>query len=104
MKKIYLLEEFEFKQLQKGRTIEFGDGQAVALSPDVSTRDGVKPDEKKKMSKGMSKDQKQRMRKAIVQAKDKSYACRQCKEGGFKGVRGGHMHYMRNHVQGWRGK
>jgi len=100
MKKIYLLEEFEFKQLQKGRTIEFGDGQAVALSPDVSTHDGVKPDEKK----GMSKDQKQRMRKAIIQAKDGSYTCRLCKEGGFKGVRGGQMHYKRNHVQGWRGK
>jgi len=101
MKKIYVLEKFENKQLQKGHTVSIEDGVAIALSPEASILDGVKPDDKKK---GMSKDQKQRMRKAIVQAKDKSYTCRQCKEGGFKGVRGGHMHYMRNHVKGWRGK
>jgi len=100
MKRIYLLEEFEFKQLQKGRTIEFGDGQAIALSPDVdvSTHDGARPVEKKVMSK----DQKSRMRRSVYKTKDGSYACRQCTKGGFKNRTAGNMHFMSNHVKGWR--
>jgi len=112
MKRIHVLESFELKQLMKGRVVSMGEGDGLALSPDLL--DGAphraprKLHGKRKSRSGNSQAQRslEFYQQNFKQGPKQKSACRHCQDV-FTGKHhriAAATHTRRSHPEVWRKK